>query len=272
MGGSFASSTSLDDPQAELTTKFQLDSLAAGNLVAYLADEKEATGLLPSDRTLVLEKFRDEIGDWRLVLLSPLGARVHAPWAMALTQKLRSRLSTDVDVVWADDGIAFRFPDSDDVPGLAELTLEPDEVRGLLEDHLADTALFGARFREAAGRALLLPRRRPGARTPLWQQRRRAADLLAVARQFSDFPIMLETYREILTQDFDLPGLTEVLTQIQNRKLRVVEIETSEASPFASSLLFAFVASFLYESDTPLAERRAAALTIDRDSVGQPPR
>lgn len=255
----------LSDPSGPLMADYNLDELAATNLAAYLAEEKEATGLLPTDQTLVLERFRDEIGDWRVALLSPLGARIHAPWAMALTQKLRGRFGTDVDVIWADDGIAFRFPDSDEVPGLAELTLEPEEVRELLEDHLADTALFGARFREAAGRALLLPRRRPGSRTPLWQQRRRAADLLSVARQFGSFPIMLETYREILTQDFDLPALTEVLSDLRARKLRMVEVETTHPSPFASSLLFAFVAAFLYEADTPLAERRAAALTLDRN-------
>ncbi|HJU51574.1 MAG TPA: DEAD/DEAH box helicase [Acidimicrobiia bacterium] len=255
----------LEDPRQPLMSDYNLDEFAATNLAAYLAEEKEAIGLLPTDQTLVLERFRDEIGDWRVALLSPLGARIHAPWAMALTQKLRSRFGTDVDVIWADDGIAFRFPDSDEVPGLAELTLEPEEVRELLEDHLADTALFGARFREAAGRALLLPRRRPGSRTPLWQQRRRAADLLAVARQFGSFPIMLETYREILTQDFDLPALTEVLSDLQSRKLRIVEVETTHPSPFASSLLFAFVAAFLYEADTPLAERRATALTLDRN-------
>jgi ATP-dependent Lhr-like helicase len=254
----------LADPIGQLMADYELDELAATNLAAYLAEEKEATGLLPTDQTLVLERFRDEIGDWRVALLSPLGARVHAPWAMALTQKLRSRFGTDVDVIWADDGIAFRFPDSEEVPGLAELTLDPEEVRDLLEDHLSDTALFAARFREAAGRALLLPRRRPGSRTPLWQQRRRAADLLAVARQFGSFPIMLETYREILMQDFDLPALTEVLNDLRSRKLRMIEVETTHPSPFASSLLFAFVAAFLYEADTPLAERRAAALTLDR--------
>lgn len=250
---------------AVLTDEYHLDDLAATNLLNYLNEEREAVGLLPSDQTLVMERFRDEIGDWRVVLLSPLGARVHAPWAMALTHKLRARYGTDVDVIWADDGIAFRFPDADEVPGLADLTLDPEEVRGLLEEHLADTALFTARFREAAGRALLLPRRRPGSRTPLWLQRRRASDLLSVARQFASFPIILETYREVLTDDFDLPSLEEVLTDIRARRIRVVEVETTGASPFASSLLFSFVAAFLYEADTPLAERRAAALTLDRD-------
>jgi len=253
------------DPTHLLQTEYRLDELAAQNLSQYIAEELEATGVIPTHQTLVVERFRDEIGDWRVVLLSPLGAKVHAPWAMALTQKLRSAYGKDIDVIWADDGIAFRFPDADEIPGIAELTLEPEEVRFLLEDHLANTALFAARFREAAGRALLLPKRRPGSRTPLWQQRRRAADLLSVARQFGSFPIILETYREILTEDFDLPSLTEVLTDIRARKIRVVEVETASASPFASSLLFAFVAAFLYEADLPAAERRASALTLDRD-------
>ncbi|HEY7563618.1 MAG TPA: helicase-related protein, partial [Acidimicrobiia bacterium] len=254
-----------EDARTALTADFHLDQLAATNLLSYLEEEKNITGLLPTDQTLVIERFRDEIGDWRVVLLSPLGARVHAPWAMALTHKLRARYGADVDVIWADDGIAFRFPDAEEVPGAAELSLDPEEVRGLLEEHLADTALFTARFRESAGRALLLPRRRPGSRTPLWLQRRRAADLLGVARQFPDFPIILEAYREVLTDDFDLPSLLEILAAIRARRIRVAEVETSTASPFASSLLFSFVAAYLYEADTPLAERRAAALTLDRD-------
>src|SRR5690606_34104676 len=224
-----------------------------------------ATGYLPDEKTLVIERFRDEIGDWRIVILSPLGARVHAPWAMALTQKLRSRYGPDVDVIWSDDGIALRFPDADETPDTADLVLEPEEVEQLLIDHLADSALFAARFREAAGRSLLLPRRRPGTRTPLWLQRRRAAGLLSVAKQFGSFPIVLETYREILQDDFDLPSLTEVLGQIRSRAIRVVDVEVASPSPFASSLLFAFVAAYLYEADTPLAERRAAALALDRD-------
>jgi ATP-dependent Lhr-like helicase len=248
-----------------LTSDYHLDELAARNLVSYLSEEREATGVLPTDQTLVIERFRDEIGDWRVVLLSPLGARVHAPWAMALTNKLRARFGSDVDVIWADDGIAFRFPDGDEPPGLADLALDPEEARQLVEEHLADTALFAARFREAAGRALLLPRRRPGARTPLWLQRRRASDLLGVARQYGSFPIILEVYREVLADDFDLSSLEQTLTDIRARKTRVVEVETQGASPFASSLLFAFVAAFLYESDTPIAERRATALTLDRD-------
>ncbi|MFO7548563.1 MAG: hypothetical protein R6X29_06805 [Acidimicrobiia bacterium] len=254
-----------DAARTTLTTRYALDPLAASNLVAYLADQREATGTLPSDTTIVVERFRDEIGDWRLVLLSPLGARVHAPWAMALVQRLRGRWGTDVDVIWSDDGIALRFPDVDDAPSAADLALDPDEVEELVVEHLGDTALFAARFREAAARSLLLPRRRPGSRTPLWLQRRKSADLLTVARRFGAFPIVLEAYREVLQDDFDLGALREVLAGLRERRLRLVEVDTARPSPFAASLLFAFVAAYLYEGDTPLAERRAAALTLDRD-------
>ena len=250
---------------ALLQDEYHLDGFATHNLLSYLAEEKEATGMLPTDQTIVVERFRDEIGDWRLVVLSPLGARVHAPWAMALRQRFRSRYGTDVDAIWSDDGIAFRFPDSEDPPEADDLLIDPEEVESELIDHISDTALFSARFREAAGRALLLPRRRPGERTPLWLQRRKSADLLGVAKQFGTFPILLETYREILQDDFDLPALKEVLGAIQSRKIRLAAVDTHSASPFASSLLFAFVAAYLYEADAPLAERRAAALTLDRE-------
>ncbi len=256
----------LDAEEAiEALGDYHLDDLAARNLVAYLQEEREATGVLPTDRTLVFQRFRDEIGDWRVVLLSPFGARVHAPWAMAVTRKLADVWDGDVDVIWSDDGIAFRFPDAEEIPEPADLMPDPEEIEGLLVDHLADTALFAARFREAAGRSLLLPRRRPGGRTPLWLQRRRAAGLLSVAKQFGSFPIVLETYREILRDDFDLPALVDLLTQIRARRIRVAEVDLPAPSPFASSLLFAFVAAFMYEGDTPLAERRAAALTLDRE-------
>ena len=253
------------DAHDRLTTTYRLDDLAAKNLVDYIAEERSESGTIPTDQTLVVQRFKDEIGDWRVVLLSPLGARVHAPWAMAVTQKLRDRYGTDVDVIWSDDGIAFRFPDTDDIPPTDELFLDPEELEPLLTDHLVDTAMFAARFREAAGRALLLPRRRPGQRTPLWLQRRRAAELLSVAKQFGSFPIILETFREILQDDFDVASLQEVLGDIRARKIRIAEIESSSPSPFASSLLFAFVAAYLYEGDAPLAERRAAALTLDRE-------
>ncbi|MGH8914998.1 MAG: DEAD/DEAH box helicase, partial [Acidimicrobiia bacterium] len=248
-----------------LRTRHRLDELASRNLVAYLREEREATGVIPSDQTIVVERFRDEIGDWRLVMLSPFGARIHAPWAMSLRHRFRDRYGTDVDAIWSDDGIAFRFPDSDDPPTADDLLLDPEDVEALLVDHLGDTALFAARFREAAGRSLLLPRRRPGERTPLWLQRRRSADLLGVAKQFGSFPIILEVYREILQDDFDLPGLVEILGDIRARRIRVAPVDTDGPSPFASSLLFSFIAAYLYEADAPLAERRAAALTLDRD-------
>jgi ATP-dependent Lhr-like helicase len=252
-----------------LATRHGLDGWAAANLVSYLREQRDATEAMPTDQSIVIERFRDEIGDWRVVLLSPFGARVHAPWAMAITQKMRERYGTDVDVIWSDDGIALRFLDVDEPPGAESVTIDPDEIEGLLIDHLSDTAMFGARFREAAGRALLLPRRRPGQRTPLWLQRRRAADLLGVAKNFGSFPIILETYREILQDDFDLPATQEILTAIRSRIIRVVEVDSRTPSPFASSLLFAFVASYLYEGDTPLAERRAAALTLDRELLAE---
>ena len=254
-----------EEALALLRNEYHLDPLAAANLVQYLADQVASGTPIPTDRTVVVERFRDEIGDWRVVLHSPFGARVHAPWAMALTQKLRGQLGGDADVVWADDGITFRFPDADVVPGLSDLTLDPEELRPLLEEQLVDTALFAARFREAAGRALLLPRRRPGSRTPLWLQRRRATDLLRAARQFPSFPIILEVYREVLTDDFDLAALHSLLTDLRARRVHMLEVESASPSPFASSLLLGFVAAFLYESDTPAAERRAATLSIDRD-------
>lgn len=253
------------DARRLLQDDYHLDDFAADNLMMYLNDELEATGTLPTDRTIVLERFRDEIGDWRVVLLSPLGARVHAPWAMALSHKLRHESGIEADVIWSDDGIAMRFADGDDPPTLADLAIGPDEVESLIMERVADSALFAARFREAAGRSLLLPRRRPGARTPLWLQRRKAAGLLDVAKDFGSFPIVLETFREILQDDFDLNGLQEVLGGIQNRQIHVAEVDVESPSPFASSLLFAFVAAYMYEGDTPLAERKAAALTLDRD-------
>ncbi|MFZ0625961.1 MAG: DEAD/DEAH box helicase [Acidimicrobiia bacterium] len=254
-----------EEAERWLRTDHGLDDFAASNLVTYVAEEKEATGTVPTDRTVVVQRFRDEIGDWRVVLLSPFGARVHAPWAMTLRHIFRGRFGTDVDVIWSDDGIAFRFPDTDEPPGADQLLPEPEELESILTDHLGDTALFAARFREAAGRSLLLPRRRPGERTPLWLQRRRSADLLGVAKQFGSFPIMLEVYREILQDDFDVPSLIDILTDIRSRKIRVVSVETDSPSPFASSLLFSFIAAYLYEADAPLAERRAAALTLDRE-------
>ena len=256
------------EPEVAIETlrkRHHLDPWAASNLVAFLSDQKDAGGVLPTDRTVVVERFRDEIGDWRIAILSPLGARVHAPWAMAINQHLRHRYGRNLDVIWSDDGISFRFVDTEDLPTLEDLLVDPDELESILVEELSGTAVFAARFREAAARALLLPRRRPGGRTPLWLQRRRASDLMAIVTRFGSFPIVLETYREILQDVFDLPASKALLGDIRSRKVRVVEVDKTGAGPFASSLLFEFVASYLYEGDTAPAERRAAALTLDRD-------
>ncbi len=244
---------------------FGLDALASRNLVTYLREQEAATGVVPSDRTIVVERFRDEIGDWRVCILSPFGGRVHAPWAMALRARLRDSLDLDVQSLWSDDGIALHFPDADAPPPLSDLLLEPGEVEDLLLGELAQSALYGARFRENAARALLIPRRRPGQRTPLWQQRLKAQSLLQVARRYPQFPIVLETYRECLQDVFDLGALRGILRGIRKRSLAVVEVETATASPFASSLLFEYVATYMYEDDTPPEERRAQALSLDRD-------
>ncbi len=250
---------------ARLGTRHHLDPLAAENLVAYLEDERTAAGALPTDRRVVVERFRDELGDWRLVLLTPFGARVHAPWAMAVEARLRERLGTEVASLWSDDGIAIRLPDGD-LDGVEDdLFPDAETVEDLVVGAVGGSALFAARFRENAARALLLPRRRPGTRTPLWQQRQRAADLLVVASRYGSFPILVETYRECLADVFDLPALREILGGIERREVAVHRVETPRASPFASSLLFDYVAAYMYEGDAPLAERRAQALALDRD-------
>jgi ATP-dependent helicase Lhr and Lhr-like helicase len=254
-----------DAAVTRLREEFLLDEAAARNLLRFLRDQADATGAVPSDRTIVVERFRDEIGDWRVCILSPFGGRVHAPWAMAIAARVRSSLGLDVQSIWSDDGIALHFPDADAPPALADLQLEPGEVEDLVVGELGDTALFGARFRENAARALLIPRRRPDQRTPLWQQRLKAQSLLQVARRYGSFPVVLETYRECLQDVFDLPALRTLLTGIQTRRLDVVEVETGTASPFSSSLLFDYVATYMYEDDTPPAERRAQALSLDRD-------
>ncbi len=254
-----------DEATRTLEERYRLDPWAAANLASFLAEELEATGALPTDRTLVVQRFRDEIGDWRLVLLSPFGSRVHAPWSLAARRRMRERHGLHVDAIWSDDGIVFRFPDADEAPATADLLIDPAEVEDAVIEETGDSALFAGRFRESAARALLLPRRRPGRRTPLWLQRRRSSNLLEVSRRYASFPIMLEAYREVLQQYFDLPALTEVLTDIQSRRVRVADVAVNQPSPFASSLLFDFVASFMYEYDAPVAEKRAAALTLDRN-------
>jgi ATP-dependent Lhr-like helicase len=254
---------------ARLRERHDLDELAAENLIAYLEEERETAGALPTDRRIVVERFRDELGDWRVVILSPFGSRVHAPWSIALETRLADRLGAEVRTIWSDDGIAIRLPEGqvEADPSAIDALLfpEPDEIEDLVVGGVATSALFAARFRENAGRALLLPRRRPGSRTPLWQQRQRAADLLAVASRYGSFPILVETYRECLSDVFDLPALRDVLGGIQRREIAIHGVETPRASPFASSLLFDYVAAYMYDGDAPVAERRAQALTLDRD-------
>ncbi len=257
---------------ARLRTHHDLDELATENLLAYLEEERDVAGALPTDRRIVIERFRDELGDWRLVVLSPFGGRVHAPWTLAIEHRLRERLGLEAQTIWSDDGIAVRLPEGEGDGGAARLAeiealLFPtaDEVEDLVVENVGGSALFASRFRENAARALLLPRRRPGTRTPLWQQRQRSADLLAVASRYGSFPILVETYRECLSDVFDLEALRDVLGAVERREITVHAVETVKASPFAASLLFDYVAAYMYEGDAPLAERRAGALALDRD-------
>ena len=288
------------EPTARLVEQLQrencLDRSAAVNVLRYLDAQRAATGAVPDDRTIVVERFRDEIGDWRICILTPFGARVHAPWGIALQAKLAEQAAGSGDVngmggvelLWSDDGIVLRLPDvwlpdepdsaagngsAWDSPGSSgapvldatDLALDPDKVRDAIVSHLPSTALFASRFREVAGRALLLPRRRPGERVPLWQQRQRSAGLLEVAAKYPSFPMLLETSRECLQEVFDVPALAEVLSDIRSRKIRMVTVDTDGASPMAQSLLFDWISVFMYGGDAPLAERRAAALALDRD-------
>jgi ATP-dependent Lhr-like helicase len=246
-----------------LIRQHDLDTTAAENMLRYL-DDQAAAGAVPDDRTLVIERCLDELGDWRVCLLSPLGSRIHAPWAMAATTYIRQQTGIDVEVMWGDEGFVARFPGLESAPDPALLLPSADEVEALALRQLGSTSLFAARFREAAARALLLPRRRPGARTPLWQQRKRAAGLLAVASRFGSFPILLETYREVLRDHFDMPALVETLRKVSTRTLRVSTIDAKVPSPFAASLLFGYVANYIYDGDAPLAERRAQALSVDQ--------
>lgn len=241
-----------------------LDDWAAGNLLAYLTEQREATDVVPSDRTLVVERFHDELGDWRVVLHSPFGMPVHAPWALAVGARLNQRYGLDGSAMASDDGIVLRVPMMDEEPPGAELFLfDPEELDTVVTAEVGGSALFASRFRECAARALLLPRQNPGKRSPLWQQRQRSAQLLDVARKYPAFPIVLETVRECLQDVYDLPALKELAAGIEQRRLRIVETTTKLPSPFARSLLFGYVGAFLYEGDSPLAERRAAALSLD---------
>src|SRR5207248_2842063 len=250
---------------ARLQNEHRLDERAANNLLTFLNDQAAATGAVPSDRTVVVERFREEIGDWRLCILTPFGARIHAPWALALTARLRDSLGLEVQSIWSDDGIALHLPDADPPAATDEIVISPDEIEELVVQEVGQSALFGARFRENAARALLIPRRRPDQRTPLWQQRLKAQGLLQVARRYGSFPVILETYRECLQDVFDLPSLKKLLQGLRTRELDLVDVETPSASPYSASLLFDYIATYMYEDDTPPAERRAQALSLDRD-------
>jgi ATP-dependent Lhr-like helicase len=250
----------------KLTKEHDLDPQAAENVLRFLVDQELATTEVPDDRTIVIERVRDELGDWRVCVLTPLGSRIHAPWAMAATAKLKAQ-GLDVETMWSEDGFVLRFPESDAPPDIDALLMEPEEAAQLVMQQLGSTALFAAKFREAASRALLLPRRRADGRTPLWQQRKRAYDLLSVASRYPSFPMLLEAYRECLRDVFDMPALMETLRAAANRTLRVHVTDSRTPSPFAASLLFSYVANYIYDGDAPLAERRAQALSIDQDQL-----
>ena len=266
--GEFSREAVNADPK-KLAKENDLDKLAAENLVNYLTEQQAATRVVPSDEAIVIERFRDEIGDWRLCVLSPFGGRVHAAWGLALSAKIRDDKDLEADAIWSDDGIVIHLPDADEPPPGDLVMIEPDELEDLVIRELSGSALFGARFRENASRSLLIPRAWPGKRTPLWQQRLKSQSLLEVARDFPRFPVILETYREVMRDVLDLPSLKELLRDLHSRKITMVEVETPTASPFASSLLFDYVATYMYEGDTPNAERRAAALALDRDLLAE---
>ena len=252
---------------ATLVADHDLDDKAAENVMRYLADQELASGYVPDDQNIVIERVRDELGDWRMCCLTPFGSRIHAPWAMAVTARIRAKGGPDVETMWSEDGFVIRFPEADAAPEVEQLLLEPEEAAELVLRQLGSTALFAAKFRESASRALLLPRRRGDGRTPLWQQRKRSYDLLAVASRYASFPILLEAYRECLRDVFDMPALMETLRAIGTRTLRVHTVDSRTPSPFAAALLFSYVANYIYDGDAPLAERRAQALSIDQDQL-----
>ncbi|WP_132125570.1 ATP-dependent helicase [Actinocrispum wychmicini] len=270
MGKFLREVSTLEDSAARArAAKAGLDEWAQDNLLTYLGEQKQATRHLPDDRTVLVERFRDELGDWRLVVHSPFGAQVNAPWALAIAARLRERRGIEPQMAHSDDGIVMRLPDTVDdsgaevTAGAEDVLLDPDEIEQIVVAEVGGSALFAARFRECAARSLLLPRRDPRRRSPLWQQRQRAAQLLSVAAKYERFPVVLEAMRECLQDVYDLAGLRELMSDVRARRVRVVEVETPSPSPFARSLLFGYVGMFLYETDTPLAERRAAALSLD---------
>ncbi len=258
-----------DEPARERASDAGLDTWATDNLLAYLHEQRDATRHVPSDRTILVERFRDELGDWRLVVHSPFGSQVNGPWALAIAARMRERRGVEVHAAAADDGIVLRLPDAVDeagtevVPTAEDVLLDPGEIEQIVVAELGGSSLYASRFRECAARSLLLPRRDPKRRSPLWQQRQKSAQLLAVAGRYEQFPVTLEAMRECVQDVYDLPGLRELMADVQARKVHVVEVATPSPSPFARSLLFGYVGMFLYESDAPLAERRAAALSLD---------
>ncbi|MGC2619069.1 MAG: DEAD/DEAH box helicase, partial [Acidobacteriaceae bacterium] len=252
---------------SRLVREHDLDTQAAESLITFLAEQASVTVTVPDDRNIVIERIRDEMGDWRVCVLTPFGSRVHAPWAMAAVEQIAQAGGPHVESMWTDDGFVLRFPDVDAAPDTAMLLPDPETLTGLVVRQLSGTALFAAKFREASARALLLPRRRAQIRSPLWQQRKRAADLLAVASRYPAFPMLLEAYRECLRDSFDMPALVDVLCSVQAREIAVHVVDPPKASPFAASLLFGYVGSFIYDGDAPLAERRAQALSIDQSQL-----
>ncbi len=251
----------------QLVTSHDLEQQAAENLLRYLGDQIKAAGVVPDDRTILIERCRDELGDWRICVLSPFGGRIHAPWAMGVVERARAETGLDVETMWTDDGFVVRFPETDEPPDPKLMIPAAEEIEALVLRQLGGTAMFAAKFREAAARALLLPKRRPGGRSPLWQQRKRAADLLGVAAKFGSFPMLLEAHRECLRDVFDMPALVDTLRRIERREVRVATVDSTSPSPFAAGLLFGYVANYLYDGDAPLAERRAQALAIDQTQL-----
>ena len=255
----------LEDQRA-LQEHYSLDEQASHDLWEYIQEQKQATGTLPTDTSLTVERFRDELGDWRLCLLSPFGSQVHAPWALALEATLSQHSGHEVQTLWSDDGIVLRFSDlgDEEAPQWPSFAIDPEDLEELVLQQLSHSALFAGQFRENAGRSLLLPRKRPGQRSPLWAQRLKAQNLLACALQFPNFPIVLETYRSCLQDVFDLPALKQILTKIQTRQIRLIEVESHDPSPFARTLVYRYVANYLYQEDTPLAERKAQMVPAPR--------
>ena len=271
MGQAMRELTTMDTEGAtrRLSERSRFDERAAGNLLNYLSDQAQSTGTIPDDRTILIERFRDQLGDWRLAVLTPFGARVHAPWALAARARMQERLDLEIQMIYTDDGFALRLPEAEQAPDIQDLLIEPEEINELVTSQLQGSALFASRFRENAARALLLPRRRPGERTPLWQQRQRSHDLLQVASKHAEFPILIETYRECLSDVFDMDALKDLMRAVRGREVRTVVVDTERASPFASTLVFDYIAQFMYEGDAPLAERRAQALTLDRELLAE---